>query len=71
MGGISGGVGNTIQRHQEGKAPFSYHVYKQIYNTEGKPIEGAFADLNDDGIINEDDHISIKIHLLTLIWVLV
>ena len=55
VGGISGGVGNTIQRHQEGKAPFSYHVYKQIYNAEGKPIEGAFADLNDDGIINEDD----------------
>ena len=55
VGGISGGVGSTIQRHQEGKAPFSFHVYKQIYNAEGKPIEGAFADLNDDGIINEDD----------------
>ena len=55
VGGISGGVGSTIQRHQEGKAPFAFHVYKQIYNAEGKPIEGAFADLNDDGIINEDD----------------
>ncbi|WP_373073585.1 SusC/RagA family TonB-linked outer membrane protein [Zeaxanthinibacter enoshimensis] len=55
VGGISGGVGNTIQRHQVGAAPFSYYVYKQIYDTNGKPIEGAYADLNDDGQINSED----------------
>lgn len=55
VGGIAGGTGNTIQRHQEGMAPFSFFVYKQIYDEAGKPIEGAVADLNEDGIINEND----------------
>tara|TARA_R110002020_G_scaffold454448_6_gene670121 strand:- start:35642 stop:38608 length:2967 start_codon:yes stop_codon:yes gene_type:complete len=55
VGGISGGVGNTVQRHQVGAAPFTFLVYKQIYNEAGKPIEGAYADLNDDGQINSSD----------------
>ncbi|MCL7763562.1 SusC/RagA family TonB-linked outer membrane protein [Polaribacter sp. Z014] len=54
-GGTSGGTGNTIQLLREGFAPNSFHVYKQLYNTAGKPIEGAYADLNDDGIINDED----------------
>jgi len=54
-GGISGGVGNNIQVHTEGESPFSYLVYKQIYDTNGKPIEGAFVDRNGDNIINDDD----------------
>ena len=28
---------------------------KQLYDTAGKPIEGAYADLNGDGIINTQD----------------
>ena len=55
VGGISGGVGNTIQTHIEGEAPYSFLVYHQLYDTEGNPIEGAFADLNGDNIINDDD----------------
>ena len=55
VGGIAGGVGNTIQRHQVDMVPFSYFVFKQIYNENGKPVEGAYADLNDDGIINTQD----------------
>ncbi|WP_317196485.1 SusC/RagA family TonB-linked outer membrane protein [Robertkochia flava] len=55
VGGISGGVGNTIQRHQEGISPFSFFVYKQIYDEDGNPIEGAVADINGDGQINTDD----------------
>ena len=55
VGGISGGVGNNIQTHQEGEVPFSFLVYKQIYDTAGKPIEGAFVDRNGDNIINDDD----------------
>ena len=49
------GFGSTIQRHTEGMTPFAYFVYKQIYDSNGKPIEGAFADLNNDGIINGED----------------
>jgi len=55
VGGISGGVGNNIQTHTEGESPFSYLVYKQIYDTDGSPIEGAFVDRNGDNIINDDD----------------
>jgi len=49
------GFGNALQRHQEGKSPYAFYTYKQIYNTKGNPIEGAFADLNGDGIINNND----------------
>ncbi len=55
VGGISGGVGNNIQVHTEGESPFSYLVYKQVYDTAGSPIEGAFVDRNGDNIINDDD----------------
>ena len=49
------GTGTQAQIFREGYAPFSYLVYKQLYDTAGKPIEGAYADLNGDGIINADD----------------
>ena len=54
-GGISGGTGNTIQRHQEGEIPFAFFVFQQIYDTNGKPIENAFVDRNGDGKITDDD----------------
>jgi TonB-dependent starch-binding outer membrane protein SusC len=55
VGGISGGVGNNIQTHQVGQAPFSYLVYQQVYDSAGRPIEGVFVDRNGDDIINDDD----------------
>ena len=55
VGGISTGISNTVQQHSVGEQPFSYFVYKQIYDANGKPIEGAFADLNGDNVINESD----------------
>lgn len=54
-GGTAGGTGNTIQLLREGAAPFSFHVFKQLYDTAGNPIEGAYADLDGNGIINDDD----------------
>ena len=54
-GGIDGATGNNIQIHREGFAPYSFYVYKQLYDSNGRPIEGAYADLNNDGIINEKD----------------
>jgi len=54
-GGIEGGVGNTAQLHTEGQAPYSFYVYQQVYDTDGKPIEGVFVDRNDDGVINNKD----------------
>ena len=55
IGGISGGVGNTIQTHVEGEAPYSFLVYQQVYDTDGTPIEGVYVDRNGDNIINDDD----------------
>lgn len=54
-GGIAGGTGNFIQLFREGFAPNSFYVFKQLYDPAGNPIEGAYADLNGDGIINTDD----------------
>ena len=55
QGGISGGVGNTIQTHKVGYPQFSYLVYQQVYNESGAPLEGVFVDQNEDGIINDAD----------------
>lgn len=59
VGGISGGVGNNIQIHSVGHPAFSYYVYEQVYDTDGKPIEGLYVDRNEDGMITADD----KYHL--------
>ena len=36
VGGI--GFGAFLQRHETGKSPYSYYVYKQIYDHKGRPI---------------------------------
>lgn len=54
-GGISGGTGSTIQVHAEGYQPNAFYVYQQVYNQQGKPIEGVYVDRNGDGIINSGD----------------
>jgi len=54
-GGIAGGVGSTIQIHSVGFPRNSFYVYQQVYDNNGKPIEGLFEDRNRDGIVNNDD----------------
>jgi len=54
-GDISGGVGNKIQIHSVGYAPSSFFVFKQVYDANGKPVEGLYEDLNKDGQITELD----------------
>ena len=49
------GTGGTSQILQEGFTPNSFFVYKQLYDVSGSPIEGAFADLDGNGIINGED----------------
>lgn len=53
-------VGPTIDSYYfqvltEGYEPYMFYVYHQLYDPSGKPIEGAYADLNKDGAINSDD----------------
>jgi iron complex outermembrane receptor protein len=49
------GTGTQAQVHIEGFAPNSFYVYKQLYDASNNPIEGAYADINGDGVINGDD----------------
>ncbi|GAA4466230.1 TonB-dependent receptor [Nibrella saemangeumensis] len=60
VGGIAGGVGNTIQIHTVGYPTFSYYVYRQVYNENGRPIEGLYEDRNADGRITPDDRYRYK-----------
>lgn len=55
VGGIEGGAGNTIQAHAVGYAPNAFWVYQQVYDSAGKPIDGAFVDRNNDGKIDVYD----------------
>ena len=55
VGGIAGGVGNTIQVHTVGYNPYSFYVYQQVYDQQGKPVEGLYADRNADGVVDEQD----------------
>lgn len=54
-------VGPSIDAYQfqvltEGYEPYMFYVYHQLYDEEtGRPIEGAYADLNNDGVINSED----------------
>lgn len=43
-GGISSGTGNTIQAQAVGHPINSFLVYQQVYDKDGKPIEGAVVD---------------------------
>ena len=59
-GGISGGVGNTIQIHSVGFPANSFLVYEQVYAENGQPIEGLYVDRNGDGQITADDQYRFK-----------
>lgn len=54
VGGISGGVGSTIQIHSVGFPTYTFYTYQQQYEA-GKPVEGSYVDQNNDGKINADD----------------
>ncbi len=54
-GGVAGGTGLNAQVYSEGWTPNSFYLYKQLYYENGTPIEGGFADLNGDNIINSQD----------------
>ncbi len=54
-GGISGGVGNNVEVFEPGSPIRSFFVYEQLYDDNGNPIEGSYADLNNDGLINDSD----------------
>ncbi len=53
---ISGGTGNTIGIFAVGYAPYTFDVFKQVYDpVTGRPIEGLYEDINRDGQIDDND----------------
>ena len=52
---ISRGNSTTVQAHTVGQPANSFWVYQQVYDENGKPLEGVYVDRNSDGIINNDD----------------
>ena len=69
-GRLSDTAGTPIQWHIVGEPAFTYKMFEQVYDSNGKPIEGQFVDQNRDGVINDDD--LIKYHSrdpkVTLSW---
>lgn len=55
VGGISGGTGNTVQRHIVGESAYSFYLFEQVYDENERPIEGLYVDRNNDGEITEED----------------
>jgi iron complex outermembrane receptor protein len=54
-GGGGAGVNGFIQLNAVGGPRNTFYMFKQIYDVNGKPIEGLFEDINRDGIVNLDD----------------
>ena len=55
VGGIGGTTSGTIQVQKIGYPRSSFYVYQQIYDDNGNPIEDAYVDRNNDGVINTSD----------------
>jgi iron complex outermembrane receptor protein len=55
VSGLPFGTGNNIGKHTVGYAPYVFFMKKQVYNANGKPIEGLYEDLNRDGVVDDND----------------
>lgn len=55
-GTIAGGIGGQFVYINAVDGPKStFNLYKQVYDSVGRPLEGVFVDKNEDGIINQND----------------
>ena len=52
---ISRGSGTKVLANRVGESANSFFVYQQVYDKDGKPIEGMYVDRNGDGQINASD----------------
>lgn len=60
-GGIAGGIGGGFaQIQQVGFSRNTFNLYQQVYDDKGMPLENVFVDVNEDGIINQDDLVKSK-----------
>ena len=60
-GSIQGGVGGQFaQINAVGGPKNTFYLFQQVYDSNGKPIEGVYVDQNGDGLITPDDKIKTK-----------
>ena len=56
MGGPSMGTGGVgMVMHREGCKPYTYYMFRQVYDADGNPIQNAIYDTNENGQIDQDD----------------
>ena len=49
------GTNTPLSRHQVGYAPYTFWLYQQVYDENGKPIQNAIVDRNGNGTIDDGD----------------
>ncbi|MBB5394791.1 TonB-dependent receptor [Mucilaginibacter sp. AK015] len=54
-GDIAGGTGVTLKYNAVNQVPGSFFVYQQVYDDNGKPLEGVYVDRDNNGVINTAD----------------
>lgn len=55
LGSTGGDGGQMVQRYMTGYAPKSFCAYEQVYDQNGKPLEGVYVDRTGDGAITAAD----------------
>lgn len=56
MGGPSMGTGGVgMVMHREGCKPYTYYMFRQVYDADGNPIQNAIYDSNGNGQIDQND----------------
>ena len=54
------GTSVTVQKHTVGYTPNTFYLYQQVYDKNGKPVQNALVDRNNDGKISEADRYLVK-----------
>ena len=53
--GLTAGTDQRLTYHKVGEPANSYWVYQQVYDADGRPLQGVYVDRNSDGKIDEQD----------------
>jgi iron complex outermembrane receptor protein len=53
--GLKAGTDSQLTYHKVGEPANSFWVYQQVYDADGRPIQGAYVDRNGDGKIDDND----------------
>jgi len=54
------GLGGFVATNRVGLSPYAYWVYEQVYDANGKPIQGTYVDRDGDGQITTSDKYNYK-----------